>query len=77
MAYRQWEGKRMFSFGYDVRQILVGKQTRKAIRKQAIKLMDQLIEDRKADITVREYTDRCKKPFCNDDLETANCLPCT
>ncbi|RFU27758.1 hypothetical protein B7463_g8575, partial [Scytalidium lignicola] len=53
MTHRQWEGKRVFSFGYNVRQILVGRQTRQAIRRQAIKLMKQLNNDRKNDVKRR------------------------
>ncbi|KAH8805995.1 ankyrin repeat-containing domain protein [Xylogone sp. PMI_703] len=49
MTYRPWEGKRVFSFGYNVRQILVGKKTRQAIRRLAVKLMEQLYNDRKKD----------------------------
>ncbi|KAN0068216.1 Ankyrin repeat-containing domain protein [Elaphomyces granulatus] len=42
MSRRCWEGKRVFSFGYDMHRILVGYQTREAIRKQAFRLLNDL-----------------------------------
>lgn len=42
MNRRPLEGKRVLSFGYDMRQILVGRQIREAVRKQAIMLLDEL-----------------------------------
>jgi hypothetical protein len=52
MRYRHWEGKRVMSFGYDVRRILAGRQTREVIRKQALQLLDDLMSERKNDIMV-------------------------
>jgi len=52
MRYRNWEGKRVMSFGYDVRRILAGRQTRDVIRKQALQLLDDLMLERKNDIKV-------------------------
>jgi len=49
---RPWEAKRVFSFGYDVRRILVGRKTREAIRNQAIALLDQLLKSREKDVDV-------------------------
>ncbi|KAE9368898.1 hypothetical protein N431DRAFT_415667, partial [Stipitochalara longipes BDJ] len=53
MGYRQYEGKRVMSFGYDVRRILAGRQTREVIRKQALQLLDDLVLARKNDIKRR------------------------
>lgn len=52
MRYRNWEGKRVMSFGYDVRRILAGRQTREVIRKQALQLLADLMLERKNDIKV-------------------------
>jgi hypothetical protein len=52
MRFRHWEGKRVMSFGYDVRRILAGHQTREVIRKQALQLLDDLMSERKNDIMV-------------------------
>ncbi len=52
MTDRTWEGKRVMSFGYDVRRVLVGRQTREVIRRQALQLLDDLILERKNDIKV-------------------------
>jgi hypothetical protein len=52
MCYRHWEGKRVLSFGYDVRRILAGRRTREVIRKQALKLLDDLMAVRKCDVKV-------------------------
>ena len=52
MCDRYGEGKRVMSFGYDVRRILAGRQTREVIRKQALQLLDDLMSERKNDIKV-------------------------
>jgi hypothetical protein len=52
MGYRNWEGKRVMSFGYDVRRILAGRQTREVIRKQALQLLEDLMLERKNDVKV-------------------------
>jgi len=52
MSRRCWEGKRVFSFGYDMHRILVGSQTRKAVRKQAFRLLDDLKVYRENDTKV-------------------------
>jgi hypothetical protein len=52
MCNRHWEGKRVLSFGYDVRRILGGRRTREIIRKQALKLLDDLMVVRKNDAKV-------------------------
>ena len=52
MMHRLWEGKRVMSFGYDVRRILAGRQTREVIRRQALRLLDDLMGQRKNDIKV-------------------------
>jgi len=42
MNNRHWEGKRVLSFGYDTHQILAGRQTREAVRRYAVNLLDEL-----------------------------------
>jgi hypothetical protein len=42
----------VLSFGYDVRRILAGRRTREVIRKQALKLLDDLMAVRKCDVKV-------------------------
>jgi len=79
MRYRHWEGKRVMSFGYDVRRILAGHQTREVIRKQALQLLDDLMSERKNDIMVRSKLELKSLPVDRANgvsLETSNLLSC-
>jgi hypothetical protein len=50
----KWGPKRVMSFGYDMRRILVGHQTRQAIHRQAVKLLNQLKAERENGDQVRK-----------------------
>jgi hypothetical protein len=58
MSRRQWEGKRVLSFGYDMRRILVGRQTRQAVRRQALKLLKGLKKDQESMTKVRKLQEQ-------------------